>query len=181
MSDLSQYKLVGSTTGALRAYTWPTSGGSTGYVNLGTWTQSTFTGGGMLDIKLWLHGGYNSNIAQIATIETVLIINNGAAPWASDQTGIVATGNSAVTGVATAFTKLGAAWGGAYQPITSLVVVQNSTTSYTVWAQGVSTYSENGMYQVTFGPNANWTNSGTFQTGAPSYGSNYVTITPQAT
>lgn len=167
--------------GASQVYTWPTSAGSTGYVNLGTWTQSTFTGGGMLDIKLWLHGGYNSSIAQIVTIEMVLIINNGASPWASNQTGVVATGNSAVTGVATAFTKLGAAWGGAYQPITSLVVVQNSTTSYTIWAQGVSTYTENGMYQVTFGPNANWTNSGTFQTGAPSYGSNYVTITPQAT
>ena len=167
--------------GASQVYTWPVSAGSTGYVNLGTWTQSTFTGGGMLDIKLWLHGGYNSSITQIATIETVLIINNGAAPWASNQTGVVATGNSAVTGVATAFTKLGAAWGGAYQPITSLVVVQNSTTSYTIWAQGVATYTENGMYQVTFGPNADWTNSGTFQTGAPSYGSNYVTITPQAT
>ena len=37
------------------------------------------------------------------------------------------------------------------------------------------------MYQITYGPNASWSNDGTFQTGAPSYGSNYVTITPQAT
>ena len=171
----------GATIGATQVYTWPTSAGNTGYVKLGTWTQSSFTGGGMLGIKLWLHGGYNSDINQMAVIEMSLEINNGTTPWATNQNGIVITGNSAVTGVATVVNKLSPSWGTSYQPITNLVVVQNSTTSYTIWAQGVHTYSENGMYQITYGPNASWSNDGTFQTGAPSYGSNYVTITPQAT
>jgi hypothetical protein len=163
-----------ATIGATKIYSWPGNGGSSGYVNLGTWT-TTSNAGQMLNIKLTLHSGYNADPTQIQVIESIFVLSNNAS-LAATGNGTVVTGSVLGTGVATKFSKLG---GGT--AITALVLVQNSTTSYTIWAQGVGVYTDNSMYQVVYGGGSTWTNSGTFQTGAPSYGSNYVVVTPQTT
>jgi hypothetical protein len=129
----------------------------------------------MLDIKMTLHGGYNADPTQIQVIESIFMLSNNST-LAATGSGTVVTGSVLGTGVATKFSKLG---GGT--ALTGLVLVQNSSTSYTIWAQGVVAYTDNSMYQVVHGSGSTWSNSGTFQSGAPSYGSNYVVITPQTT
>jgi len=163
-----------ATIGATKIYSWPGNGASSGYVNLGTWT-TTSNAGQMLDIKMTLHNGYNANPGQIQVVESIFMLSNGSTA-ATTGSNTVVTGTVLGTGVATTFSKLGNA-----TAISTLVLVQNSTTSYTIWVQGVVAYTDNSMYQVVYGGGSTWTNSGTFQTGAPSYGSNYVVITPQTT
>ena len=163
-----------ATIGATKIYSWPTNGASSGYVNLGTWT-TTSNAGQMLDIKITLHNGYNANPGQIQVVESIFMLSNGSTA-ATTGSNTVVTGTVLGTGVATTFSKLGGA-----TAMSTLVLVQNSATSYTIWAQGVVAYTDNSMYQVVYGGGSTWTNSGTFQTGAPSYGSNYVVITPQTT
>jgi hypothetical protein len=163
-----------STIGVTQVYAWPTNGATSGYVRLGTWT-TTSNAGQMLDIKMTLHNGYNADPTQIQVIESVFMLSNNST-LAATGNGTVVTGSVLGTGVATKFSKLG---GGT--ALTGLVLVQNSSTSYTIWAQGVVPYTDNSMYQVVHGSGSTWSNSGTFQSGAPSYGSNYVVITPQTT
>jgi hypothetical protein len=163
-----------ATIGATKIYSWPANGASSGYVNLGTWT-TTSNAGQMLDIKITLHNGYNASPGQIQVVESIFMLSNGSTA-ASTGSNTVVTGTVLGTGVATTFSKLGGA-----TAMSTLVLVQNSATSYSIWVQGVVAYTDNSMYQVVYGGGSTWTNSGTFQTGAPSYGSNYVVITPQAT
>jgi hypothetical protein len=163
-----------STIGVTQVYAWPTNGATSGYVRLGTWT-TTSNAGQMLDIKMTLHNGYNADPTQIQVIESIFMLSNNST-LAATGSGTVVTGSVLGTGVATKFSKLG---GGT--ALTGLVLVQNSSTSYTIWAQGVVAYTDNSMYQVVHGAGSTWSNSGTFQSGAPSYGSNYVVITPQTT
>ena len=163
--------------GAQQIYAWPTNSNNTGYVNIGTWTIPS-NAGYMLDIKMWLHAGYNAAVGQIQVVECVLAASNGSS-YATTGSGVVATGSVLATGAATYYSKLGGATPTA--SISGIVVVQNSATSFTVWAQGITAYEDYSMYQITYGPGSSWINTGIFQTGAPSYGSNYITITPQAT
>ena len=127
----------------------PDTSGSAGYLFLGTWTTSQ--NGAKLHARLHIGTGYNATITQNAFYDVYFKTSNGSSTQAGS------------TGV---FYGDGTVWrSGPASALSSLLVIQLSSTSYALYAYCAS-FTGASHYEISIGTGS-WANSATNSTSAP--------------
>ena len=150
---------VSSTTSIVLSYVFPDTGGSASWINLGTWDAAQ--NGRTLILRIAAKNGYNADTNQNQYTILYFKTSNGS----SNQSGFYGDGS--------AF-RLSALGGNTNAPST-IRVVQNSQTSFTIYGSFSSFTGSGSHYIAEYDSGTTWTNNSTL-VSAP--GGTYIDITP---
>ena len=150
---------VSSTTSIVLSYVLPETGGSASWINLGTWSAAQ--NGRTLILRIAAKNGYNADTNQNQYTILYFKTSNGS----SNQSGFYGDGS--------AF-RLSALGGNTNAPST-IRVVQNSQTSFTIYGSFSSFTGSGSHYIAEYDSGTTWTNNSTL-VSAP--GGTYIDITP---
>jgi len=150
---------VSSTTSIVLSYVLPETGGSASWINLGTWSAAQ--NGRTLILRIVAKNGYNAATNQNQYTILYFKTSNGS----SNQSGFYGDGS------AVRFTSLGSN----NNAPSTIRVVQNSQTSFTIYGSFSSFTGSGSHYIVEYDNGTTWTNNSTL-VSAP--GGTYIDITP---
>ena len=122
----------------------PATGATAGWVKLGTWT--TVNAGTTLYIRMVAHSGFNAEFGQNQVTELYFKTSNGS----SNKNGFYGDGAA----------SRNAALGGSGAAPSVIRIVQNSQSSYTVYAY-FGTYNNGSHYACTTDRSSSWSHTGT--------------------
>ena len=150
---------VSSTTSIVLSYVLPETGGSASWINLGTWSAAQ--NGRTLILRIAAKNGYNAVTNQNQYTILYFKTSNGS----SNQSGFYGDGS------AVRFTALGSN----NNAPSTIRVVQNSQTSFTIYGSFSSFTGSGSHYIAEYDNETTWTNNSTL-VSAP--GGTYIDITP---